>query len=140
MRICRDSFLHFINDNLPDGVICHPLRRDPLNRTADALAMNAVNVSFLNVAGGNGTAFCTQQAVIDVINDDENAAVDLVDTLFALLTATFYAPLSDYTVPTAPVATGKFLMWNRRRVTFKKVASEAYCHYTCLLLLQFTSS
>jgi len=135
----RDSFLHFLNDNLPDGLTLHPLRRDPSNRAADALAMNAINISFLNLTAGNDTALASQQVVIDVIADDENTVVDWVGEVFDLLRTTFYVPLYDYSNPSTPVATGTNLMWDRRRVTFKKITSEAYSHYSCQLSLKFTS-
>jgi len=139
MTRSRDSFLHFINDNLPTGVVCHALRRDPASRASDALQMNAVNVSFLNLSAGDGTALCAQQVVIAVVADDENTAVDWVGTLFTLLRSAFYCPMLDYTVPTAPVATGTNIMWDRKRVTFKRITSEGYAHYSCLLSLKFVS-
>ena len=135
----RDSFLHFLNDNLPPGMTLHPLRRDPNNRAADALAMNAVNVSFLNLSAGNDTALAAQQVVLDVISDDENTAVDWVGAMFDLLRSAFYAPLYDYSNPDSPVATGTNMMWDRRRVTFKQVTSEAYSHYSCLLSVKFAT-
>ena len=106
----RDSFLYFIQSSLPSGVPIHCLRRDPNNRAADALAMNAVNVSFLNLMAGNGTVLCSQQAVVDVIADDENTCVDWVGNLLDALRATFFTPLSDYTNPAMPVPTGTNLL------------------------------
>ena len=138
-RTCRDSFLHYINDNIAAGVVVHPLRRDPTNRAADALQMNAVNVSFLNLTAGNGTTLCTQQCVIAVVADDENAAVDMVGSVLELLRAAYFCPMLDYTVPTAPVQIGTNITWDRKRVTFKRVQSEGYCHYSCLLSLRFYS-
>lgn len=135
----RDSFLHFLNDNLPADITLHPLRRDPNNRAADALSMNAVNVSFLNLTAGNETVLGAQQVVIDVVGDDENIVVDWVGILFDLLRSSFYAPLYDYNNLATPAATGTNLMWDRRRITFKKITSESYSHYSALLSLKFTT-
>ncbi len=136
---CRDSFLHFISDNLPDGAVLHAIRRDPNVRDADTLATNAVNVSFYNLSAGAGTALCSQQAVIDVINDDENTAVDWVGALVDVLRASFYTPLQDYADSANTVSTGTNITWDRKRVTFKHIAASTYSHFSCLLSLKFIS-
>jgi hypothetical protein len=45
MTPIRDTFLHYLADNLPSLTI-HPLRADPNDPTAGIFAMNAVNIRF----------------------------------------------------------------------------------------------
>lgn len=139
LRAARDTFLHFISDNLPDGVTVHAMRRDPNDRAADTFAMNSVNIEFLNFGLGAGQVLSTHQAVIDVINDTENTVVDWVEIVWGLLKATFFIPILDYTDPANPAHVGRSLCWDSRKVSFKKIASEGYSHFTCTLSLQFSS-
>ncbi len=139
VRNCRDTMTHFIHDNLPEYMPCHPVRRDPADRGADVLAINSVNLSFLNITTGNNTTLCTQQLVIDVVHEDENTAVDWVDVVLSLLRAAYFTPMLDYTVSTAPADTDTNIMWDKRRLTFKRITSRFYTHYSLLLSLRFSS-
>ncbi len=130
----RDSFLHFLAANLNTGVL-HPVRVDPNDRATEPLKMNAVNVAFGNVTSGIG--FTTQQAFIDVVYDSENDAVDAVDAVFDLLKDNYATPLYDYADPADPVALGSNLMWDRHRISFKRIATQAYSHWSCTLSTKF---
>lgn len=130
MNNVRYTFLHFLSDNLAAPV--HQLRRDTADPSADALAMNSVNVTFLNIDIGG--AVSQWQVVIDVINDDETTVVDWVQSVGDLLNMTHFTPLLDYTDPATPVPAGGNVWWGETR--FMRVASEFYCHFTCTLYLQ----
>lgn len=134
MLTSRDTFLHFLADNLNAGVV-HPVRADPANRATEPLKTNAVNVAFGNLT--SGINLTTQQTFIDVIYDSENDAADAVNALFTLLKASYFTPIMDYTDPTAPVPVGTNLMWDRHRISFKRIAALAYCHYSCTLSTKF---
>lgn len=130
----RDTFLHFLADNLT-GIEVHPVRKDPNDPSAELLKLNAVNVEFLgfdlavDVSG--------QQVVIDVVNDDERTAVTWVSSLFTLLSAAYYTPKLDYNTPSSPVPTGTNIMWDRKKVRFRKVGNDNYSHFSCVLDLKF---
>ena len=137
----RDTFSHLLDDNIiafaqPKPPI-HLLRNDPNDRSADALAMNAINIQYLNFSFGNATVLASQQVVIDIINDDDNIAALWVSAVATLLSSAFFTPAMSYVDPTLPVATGYNLVWDSKRVTFKKVSNDNYAHYSCTLNLQF---
>jgi hypothetical protein len=133
VQSARDTFLHFLADNLT-SVTIHPRRRDANDPSADELAENAVNVEFTGVSFGPDIS--EQQAAIDVIYTDERTAVDTVAQLWNLFQSAYYTPLLNYTTLT-PVATGTNLMWDKTAVRFRRVYSGDYTHYTCLLPLKF---
>ena|ERR1035441_6410961 len=130
MITARDTFLHLLSDNLPVGTL-HPVRVDPADRASNPLQMNAVNVAFGNLTSGIGLT--SQQTFIDVVYDAENDAADMVSTLFVLLKTCYFTPLYDYSDPANPVALNTNLMWDRHRISFKRIASQEYCHYSCTL-------
>jgi hypothetical protein len=97
--------------------------------------MNSINVSFGNLT--SGISLTTQQAFLDVVYDDENDAADTVAVLFGLLKARYFTPLLDYTDPSAPRALHTNLMWDRHRISFKRISASAYCHFSCTLSTKF---
>jgi hypothetical protein len=137
VRQIRDTFLRYIADNIGAGIPIHALRDDPQDPGAGVLQANAINISFLDVRLGNGTAVSTMQVVLDVLNDDENTAVDWMAAVWGVLSAAFYARVKDYTNPSSPVATNKNITWET--VPFKRIASQVYTHYSCVLSLRFTA-
>ena len=138
MRPCRDTFLHFIADNLGGGISVHAKRCDPNDPAADQLQVNAVNIYFLDIELDQ---IAVETAVIDVINNDENTAVDWVTALWTILHAAYFTPLLDYTVPASPVPAGGNVIWDRKKIRFKRISKDDnYCHLSCVLPLRFTAA
>lgn len=130
MRSARDTFLHYLADNLP-GLSVNYVRKDVSNPNSAKQRVNAVNVWFVNDL--LSTHVSRVQASIDVLYYDENQAVDAVQQVVALLQASAFTPNIDYSVPTAPAPTGTNIYWNPFSITFKCVASDLYFHYSCTL-------
>jgi hypothetical protein len=135
MRGVRDTFLHFLADSADlNGVSIHPIRQDPENPNAGLLQANAINVQFLD---SNATLLLdTYKVSIDVLNDDENTAVDWVEKVKRLLRYAYMTPLLDYSAdPANPVRKGTMLMWSPPR--FRPVTSAPYAHFACTLSIQY---
>ena len=132
MRSPRDSFLHFLADNLPSLSI-HPIRRDPDDPATGTLQVEAINVGFGRL--DLGITVSSIFAKIDVISTSELTATDMMQQVWLLLAAKFYTPLLDYTDPQNPVQMGTMLMWKRCR--FVPVDNDAYFQFSCTLPLQF---
>jgi len=132
VRDVRDTFLKFLDDNLAMPV--KAIRNDPSDPGASVLQTNAINVHFLKL---NLDSVATQQVVIDVLNDDENLAVDWMESIWTLLRSAFYTPLYNYSTPSVPVAQNTNVMWDRTSVKFHPVVSDNYTHYSCVLPLKF---
>src|SRR5579859_3463203 len=129
MREVLDSFIHLLADNLPAGITVHVLRDDPNDANASRLQENSVNISFLNFTLGAGQYLSSVQAVIDVVNVDGNIAVDWVDAVWQIMKAAFFSPIYDYSTPSAPEAGTRNMLWDPKRIAFKKVSSSSYAHY-----------
>lgn len=136
MRQARDTFLHFLADNLV-GRLVHPIRLDLSDPSKALLAMNAINVSFEDMALDTVSQ---QWAVIDIVGDDELSVIVWVKEVSDILRAAYMTPLLDYINPASPVSTGSNLTWDRRAVSFRRVHSGQYVHYTCSLPLRFQST
>lgn len=134
MRIARDTFLHFLADNL-SGINVHGIRRDPNDPAAGLLQMEAVNVCFDRV--DMGVVLSTIFGKIDVISASELSATDMMQEVWQLLSGRFYTPMLDYTNPTSPVDTGTTLMWKRGGVRFMPVENDSYYNFSCTLPIQF---
>lgn len=138
-RNVRDTWLHFLSDNLP-GVVIWNVRRDTnvvmgtVSASQAQLKINAVNVCF--VGDNLRTHISSVVASIDIAYDDELKAVEVVSKLYTILQAAAYTPLLDYSSDT-PVSTGGMLIWNPNAVNFKPVADELAYRRTCNLTLQY---
>lgn len=131
MRNSRDSFLVFLNTNLPSLPI-HPVRRDSNNPDADIYQVNAINVKFLSPIFDNQVS--KQPVSIDIIHDDELTALDWSQQFWTLISTRFYTNILDYTIPASPVATGYMLNWDRV-LKFTDVMSPYYSHLHCTMNL-----
>jgi hypothetical protein len=127
----RDSFLHYLADNLPDITI-HPRRFDVNNPNSETLMEGAVNVEFFDITPHMHVS--SQRVALDVVYADEREAVSVMNQLWSVLVC-LQAPLKDYTIPASPVLTGQNMMWDK--VSFKRISSQYYCHYLCLLTLEY---
>jgi len=132
-RSIRDTFLHFLADNLTMPV--HNIRRDPTDPSADEIRANAVNVTFLVYNPTN--AIGTQTVIVDVINDDELVATEWLQNVYDILSAAFMTPRLDYTDPTNPVSTSTNLYWSRDSVRFTPVSSDFYTRYSLMMPIHF---
>jgi hypothetical protein len=129
----RDTFLHFLADNLPTATV-HFVVRDPADPGADKLKMNCVNVEFLGF--GLAHDISTHDVSVDVVADSEEDAITWMSEVWTLLKSAFYTPLLDYADAENPVARGSNLMWDRQ-VNFRPVHSEYYTHYSAIIGLKF---
>jgi hypothetical protein len=134
MRALRDTWLHYLADNLP-GVKVNPLRRSSTNEGLDTPQANAVNVQFLKddlAITGTKTS-----VLIDILNDDENACLDMVQQVWHLLNVTGSIPKLDYTSG-SPTPLGNNISWDSTKIQFRYVYSAFYFRYSCLLALTHT--
>jgi hypothetical protein len=131
MRALRDTWLHYLADNLTLTV--HPIRRD--TSSTGPLQTNAVNVQYLKddlaITGTKTTVS------IDVLNDDEGLCLNMVQQVWHLLNVTGSIPKFDYTSG-SPVATGTNVSWDPTKIRFRSVFSDFYFRYSCLLALTHT--
>ena len=132
MRNARDSFLHYLADNLSFDV--HALMADANSPASSRLQLNTLNVDFLDISPSFGNA--TIRVVLDVLHDDENAALDMIQGIWDLFKQAFYTPILDYSDPAHP-ATAAWLYWDQGQTRFTRVATDRYCHYTCTLTLRY---
>lgn len=132
----RDTFLHFLYDNLPQGSALHYIVRDPNRPSANILQMNALNVEYLGVVSSYNSD--KQMVAIDIVADSEDSAISWVQGLMSLLRCAYYTPTFDYTNPQAPTSVRGNIMWPRTSINFQRVNSDNYSHYTCLLTLEFS--
>jgi len=139
VRQASDTFIRLLADNLDASTPVHVLRTDAADRSADSLAMNSVNLMFLDASFSNGSAPAGFQISIDVINDDSNLALDWVQAVVDILQAAFFTRVFDYTNPAAPVASNSNIYWDSR-IRFKRVTADInYAHFTCTLQVNFRS-
>ena len=134
MRNVIDSFLKYLATNAPSLNINY-LRHEADNPSAEELKLNALNVHVLTVAPAVTGSHI--RVSLDLISDNEATFWTQLGLLFDLFKASYFTPILDYTVPSAPVATGKNVYWEGDKVRFSKIASGNYCHYTCVLTLKY---
>lgn len=131
MRSTRDTFLHFLSDNLA-GYTIHPIRRDADNPDGEVNQMNAINVKFLN--SDFSWQIGKQLVVLTICNENELAALDMAQAVFNLLKLRFYTPKFDYSSG-SPVATGDCIYWEQT-ISFRTIHSPLYFQFVCNLTLQ----
>lgn len=124
----RNTFLQFLSDNLSNPV--HYIRADTSDASADVLRDEAVSVQF--IASRPMVGVSNHQVVLDVLFSEESAAVEAMQEVFDVLSGAYFTSLMDYTIPTAPVALGGNIWWDRD-IRFTKVSVSAGAHYSCLL-------
>lgn len=132
MRSARDTFLHYLSDNL-SGLVVNPVRRDSKNPNLSKPKIGAINVNFFNDL--LSPHICRLQVSIDALYADEFDAIDAAQRVVKLLQSSAYTPKLDYTDPETPVPTGTNLYWNPYTITFRQVSSDLYFHYCCTLTI-----
>lgn len=134
MRATRDTFLHYLADNLPTLTI-HNIRVDKADPKLNEIRINAVNVTFHNSDFSGPSDLSQSLVTVDVIYENELDAVTAAEGISQLLFTAAYAPLTDYTVPTSPVQiSNERLFWNLA-LRFKPVHAENFFHMSALLHL-----
>lgn len=135
IRNLRDSFLHFLADNLPLNSV-HALRFSKTTPLNSSLQIGQINVAFHD-STYSANAPSNQFVTLDILHDDELAALDLEETLVVLLQLAGYSPLLDYSVTTqGPVAIGNTnFVWNPQGLKFRTVSSIDYFHRSAVLEL-----
>lgn len=134
MRATRDTFLHFLADNLT-GRTVWPIRKSSTDPAKSKLKENAVNVQFLTMTQHMHIAGTLVS--IDILHQDELTAVDITQEVWQLLSSAFYTPNYDYTNPNSPVATGENIYWDNDSVVFKPIDnSPNYMHFNCTMELR----
>jgi hypothetical protein len=136
----RDSFLHFLADNLQTvtvnniivPIIVHNVRRDLNVPASDQLSLDAINVKFLNTDYGMNVS--SQTVSIDLCYNDELQAASVQTALFNLLRQAAYTPKLDYTNPTDPAVIGYQVFWEPG-IKFKPIHNMLYTHYHARLVL-----
>jgi len=134
MRASRDTFLHYLSDNLP-SLTFNNLRVDKQNPKLNEIMVNAVNVTFHNNDFRGPSDLSQILATVDVVYDRELDAVTAAESISQLLFKAAYAPLMDYTNPSAPVQiANERVFWNVA-LGFKVVHAENFFHMSALLHL-----
>jgi len=120
----RDTFLHFLADNLVD-IAFHYVRRDSNDPSGELLLRNAVNVEFLGAELNNDLS--KWQVAVDIVADDEETAVTMLDEVWKLLKSAFYTPILN--------GTGN-IMWDRR-IPFRKVDGAYYYQFSAIFNITY---
>jgi hypothetical protein len=133
-RAARDTFLHYLSDNLP-SLVFHNMRVDKKNPKLNEIMVNAVNVTFHNTDFSGPSDLSQVLVTVDVIYDSELDAVAAAESITRLLFTAAFAPLMDYTIPSAPVQiSNERLFWNLA-LNFKPVHADNFFHMSALLHL-----
>ncbi len=138
MRNVRDTFLMCLHDNIGTYTL-HNVRYDKQDSQANVPMLNAVNVTFTN-ADFAVTAVSEHILTIDVMWDDEFAAIDAAETVANVLKATSSIPLMDYSGDPPVQVLNSRVMWNPNSVKFRPVKVDDYFHLSCLIHLQLQYS
>jgi hypothetical protein len=134
MRAAKDTFLHYLADNLP-LLTYNNLRVDKQNPKLNEIMLNAVNITFHNMDFSGPSDLSALLVTVDVVNDSELIAGDQAEQISHLLFTAAFAPLMDYTIPSAPVQISNERLFWMLSLRFKPVHSENFFHLSALLHL-----
>lgn len=134
MRQTRDTFLHFLSDNLASSSITvNNVRLDLNVPGSEKYKMNAVNVKFLDVNPLDTIG--DTMVEISITNDNELTALTWVKKVVDILTSAYFTPKLDYTNPSSPTAVGTNIYWDFS-LRFRPIYNEHYCDFRCVLTLR----
>ena len=134
MRATRDTFLHFIADNLTQYTVW-AVRKSSTDPSRGKLKENAINVQFLT--SRPHVHIASQLVSIDVIHAEELTAVDMTQAVWELLSSAFYTPKYDYTNPAAPTLTGQNIYWEKDSVIFRPIDNDPhFMRFNCTMELR----
>jgi len=131
IRNTRDTFLHFIADN---GITTHAVRFDSAKPQDNVLQVDAVNVTFHDVVYETNCP-TKQYVTLDILYNSELSALDMEETLVALLTQAGYTPLQDYSVSEPVSVKNTLIYWDPTSIKFRTVAAADYFHRSAILQL-----
>lgn len=137
MREARDTFLHYVADNLPQYKVRN-VRRDTNNPGLMELAENAINITF--IADSMTVTESQLHISVSIIHIEELTAVQMMHDLTGLLQASGTAPLLDYTNPTAPQPLGGNLWWDTNLIKFKPLYSELFSQFGLKITARYHNS
>lgn len=133
IRNLRDTFLHFLADNLT-GATIHPVRASKDQPQYNSLQVGSINITFHD-ATYSVRAPTTQFLTMDILHDDELLALDLEESLIVLLQTGAQALLLDYSGTTPVQVSNSKVFWNVDTIKFRTVASVDYFHRSSVLEL-----
>lgn len=137
MRTTRDTFIHFVADNIASyytsAIPVRGVWRSGTITNQDLIQTNAINIGFID--GTYDTHVNMQVACIDVVHIDELTAIDWTDALWTLLSASCFTPEYNYSGST-PTLTGANVIWPMSGVRFRPITTDVhYFRYNCRLPL-----
>jgi hypothetical protein len=122
------SFLSFLSGQIGSTNLTRQLTTST-NPDSNLIKVDSTNITVLNVTFDKHSTEVF--FAIDIVYQNENECYDKVNALdVALRTGAFYAPLKDYTIPTAPTDTGKLLTFSSPK--FRRVTDDN-CRFNTLL-------
>jgi hypothetical protein len=133
LRNVRDTFLHFLADNLPVETV-HPIRFDKTRPHQNIPQLKKLNVAFHD-ADYSSRSPASQFVTLDILHDDELYALDLEESVVGLLTLGGQASLLDYSTQPAVQVANRLVFWNTDSIQFRTVASTDYFHRSAFLEL-----
>jgi len=133
VRNLRDSFLHFVADNLPAASV-HPLRFDSARPQYNSLQIGRINIAFHDATYSTMYPTC-QFATLDILHTAELDALDLEESLVALLQLGGSTELTDYSGSTPVQVSNSLIYWNPLQIKFRTVASVDYFHRSAVIEL-----
>lgn len=134
MRQTRDTFLHFLSDNLGGTPPVHNVRMDLSVPSASEYQTNAVNVKFIDVCPSPQIGQTLVE--IAVLAEQELDALTWVKSVFNLLSTNYQTPKLDYTNPSSPTPVGSNIYWDTN-LKFRAISDHdaLYYDYRCTLTL-----
>jgi hypothetical protein len=132
MRNIRDTFIHFLGDNLA-GLTVHNIRNVKDDPSKSLNQIGAVNVHFLN--SNYDIIESEQHVTIAILHENELTAQDMEEQVVRLLQQGAYTPLLDYSTNPNGSPVGNFTLRWSTRVNFRPISAEHYYHTECTLLL-----
>lgn len=134
MRNVRDSFLHYVADNLPQYEVRN-VRRDTNNPGLSDLGENAINICF--VGDTLSVVESCLYVSISVVHNEELTAVQMMADVTHLLQSSGTTPVLDYSNPTSPQIVGGNLWWDTKSIKFKPIFSELYTQRGCTMTAHY---
>lgn len=134
IRNLRDTFLHFLADNLAGAATIHPVRSSKDKPQYNSLQLGSINVTFHDAT--YSTREPTSQFVsLDILHDDELDALDVEESTVALLQLGGMTPLMDYSGDTPVQVSNSQVFWGATHIKFRTVQSTDYFHRSAVLEL-----
>lgn len=112
----------------------HPVRADKDKPQYNTFQIEKLNVTFHDATYGTRQP-STQFLTLDILHGNELDALDIEETVVALLQEGGMTPLMDYSVSPAVQVSNNLVFWNPESIKFRTVASTDYFHRSAVLEL-----